>query len=48
MYEIIPTTHGMQVIIGDARGKGPDEARRVRHVLSVSSEARSRCPRWTT
>ena len=35
LYEIIPTGHGIRVIIGDVRGKGLDAIMLARHVLSV-------------
>jgi sigma-B regulation protein RsbU (phosphoserine phosphatase) len=35
LYEIIPTGHGMRVIIGDVRGKGLDAVLLARHVLSA-------------
>lgn len=34
LYEIIPTGHGIRVIIGDVRGKGLDAVLVARHVLS--------------
>jgi len=34
LYEIIPTGHGIRVIIGDVRGKGLDAIMLARHVLS--------------
>jgi phosphoserine phosphatase RsbU/P len=33
LYEIIPTGHGIRVIIGDVRGKGLDTIMLARHVL---------------
>ena len=35
LYEIIPTGHGIRVIIGDVRGQGLDAAVLARHVLSA-------------
>jgi phosphoserine phosphatase RsbU/P len=35
LYEIIPTGHGIRVIIGDVRGKGLDGILLARHVLSA-------------
>jgi phosphoserine phosphatase RsbU/P len=35
LYEIIPTGHGVRVIIGDVRGKGLDAIMLARHVLSA-------------
>ena len=35
LYEIIPTGHGLRVIIGDVRGKGLDAILLARHVLSA-------------
>jgi len=35
LYEIIPTGHGIRVIIGDVRGKGLDAVMLARHVLSA-------------
>jgi len=35
LYEIIPTGHGIRVIIGDVRGKGLDAIMLARHVLST-------------
>ena len=35
LYEIIPTGHGIRVIIGDVRGKGLDAIMLARHVLSA-------------
>ena len=35
LYEIIPTRHGIRVIIGDVRGKGLDTIVLARHVLSA-------------
>jgi phosphoserine phosphatase RsbU/P len=35
LYEIIPTGHGIRVIIGDVRGKGLDAIWLARHVLSA-------------
>jgi phosphoserine phosphatase RsbU/P len=35
LYEIIPTGHGIRVIIGDVRGKGLDAVQLARHVLSA-------------
>jgi phosphoserine phosphatase RsbU/P len=35
VYEIIPTRHGIRVIIGDVRGKGLDAIMLARHVLSA-------------
>jgi len=35
LYEIIPTSHGIRVIIGDVRGKGLDAILLARHVLSA-------------
>jgi phosphoserine phosphatase RsbU/P len=35
LYEIIPTGHGIRVIIGDVRGKGLDTIMLARHVLSA-------------
>jgi phosphoserine phosphatase RsbU/P len=35
LYEIIPTRHGIRVIIGDVRGKGLDAVMLARHVLSA-------------
>lgn len=35
LYEIIPTGHGIRVIIGDVRGKGLDSIMLARHVLSA-------------
>ena len=35
LYEIIPTGHGLRVIIGDVRGKGLDAIMLARHVLSA-------------
>jgi serine phosphatase RsbU (regulator of sigma subunit) len=35
LYEIIPTGHGIRVIIGDVRGHGPDAVPLARHVLSA-------------
>ncbi len=35
LYEIIPTGHGLRVIIGDVRGKGLDAIMLARHVLST-------------
>jgi len=35
LYEIIPTGHGIRVIIGDARGKGLDAVMLARQVLSA-------------
>jgi phosphoserine phosphatase RsbU/P len=35
LYEIIPTRHGIRVIIGDVRGKGLDAIMLARHVLSA-------------
>jgi serine phosphatase RsbU (regulator of sigma subunit) len=35
LYEIIPTGHGIRVIIGDVRGKGLDAVLLARHVLSA-------------
>jgi sigma-B regulation protein RsbU (phosphoserine phosphatase) len=35
LYEIIPTGHGIRVIIGDVRGKGLDAVVLARHVLSA-------------
>jgi phosphoserine phosphatase RsbU/P len=35
LYEIIPTGHGIRVIIGDVRGHGPDAILLARHVLSA-------------
>jgi phosphoserine phosphatase RsbU/P len=35
LYEIIPTSHGIRVIIGDVRGKGLEAIMLARHVLSA-------------
>jgi phosphoserine phosphatase RsbU/P len=35
LYEIIPTGHGIRVIIGDVRGKGLDSIMLARHVLNA-------------
>ena len=35
LYEIIPTEHGIRVIIGDVRGRGLDAILLARHVLSA-------------
>jgi sigma-B regulation protein RsbU (phosphoserine phosphatase) len=35
LYEIIPTGHGIRVIIGDVRGKGLEAVLLARHVLSA-------------
>lgn len=35
LYEIIPTSHGTRVIIGDVRGKGLESIMLARHVLSA-------------
>jgi serine phosphatase RsbU (regulator of sigma subunit) len=35
LYDIIPTGHGIRVIIGDVRGRGVDAALLARHVLSA-------------
>jgi sigma-B regulation protein RsbU (phosphoserine phosphatase) len=35
LYEIIPTGHGIRMIIGDVRGKGLDAILLARHVLSA-------------
>jgi serine phosphatase RsbU (regulator of sigma subunit) len=35
LYEIIPTGHGIRVIIGDVRGRGLDAVLLARHVLSA-------------
>ena len=35
LYEIVPTGHGIRLIIGDARGKGLDAILQARHVLSA-------------
>ena len=35
LYEIIPTGHGIRVIVGDVRGKGLDAIMLARHVLSA-------------
>ena len=44
LYEIIPTGHGIRVIIGDVRGHGPDAAPLARHVLSAFRRSAAAAP----
>ena len=44
LYEIIPTAHGIRVIIGDVRGKGLDAALLARHVLSAFRQSAAAVP----
>ena len=45
LYEIIPTGHGIRVIIGDVRGKGLDAVLLARHVLSAFRRSAVAMPR---
>jgi phosphoserine phosphatase RsbU/P len=44
LYEIIPTGHGIRVIIGDVRGKGLDAVRLAGHVLSAFRRSAAAMP----
>jgi phosphoserine phosphatase RsbU/P len=44
LYEIIPTGHGIRVIIGDVRGHGPDAVPLARHVLSAFRRSAAAAP----
>ena len=44
LYEIIPTGHGIRVIIGDVRGHGPDAVPLARHVLSAFRQSAATAP----
>ena len=44
LYEIIPTGHGIRVIIGDVRGKGLDAVPLARHVLSAFRRSAAAVP----
>jgi sigma-B regulation protein RsbU (phosphoserine phosphatase) len=44
LYEIIPTGHGIRVIIGDVRGHGPDAVPLARHVLSAFRHSAAAAP----
>jgi serine phosphatase RsbU (regulator of sigma subunit) len=44
LYEVIPTTYGTRVIIGDVRGKGLDAALLARHVLSAFQQSAATVP----
>ena len=44
LYEIIPTAHGIRVIIGDVRGQGLDAAQLARHVLSAFQQSAAAVP----
>jgi serine phosphatase RsbU (regulator of sigma subunit) len=44
LYAIIPTGHGIRVIIGDARGHGPDAVPLARHVLSAFRRSAAAAP----
>ena len=44
LYEIIPTAHGIRVIIGDVRGQGLDAALLARHVLSAFQQSAAAVP----
>ena len=44
LYEIIPTAHGIRVIIGDVRGKGLDAVLLARHVLSAFQRSAAAVP----
>ena len=44
LYEIIPTGHGIRVIIGDVRGHGPDAVPLARHVLSAFRRTAAAAP----
>ena len=44
LYEIVPTAHGIRVIIGDVRGQGPDAALLARHVLSAFQRSAAAVP----
>src|SRR5262249_24587424 len=44
LYEIIPTGHGIRVVIGDVRGKGLDAVRLAGHVLSAFRRSAAAMP----
>jgi phosphoserine phosphatase RsbU/P len=44
LYEIIPTAHGIRVIIGDVRGQGLDAALLARQVLSAFQQSAAAVP----
>jgi serine phosphatase RsbU (regulator of sigma subunit) len=44
LYEIIPTGHGIRVIIGDVRGQGPDAVPLARHVLRAFQHSAAAVP----
>ena len=44
LYAIIPTGHGIRVIIGDVRGHGPDAVPLARHVLSAFRRSAAAAP----
>ena len=44
LYEIIPTAHGIRVIIGDVRGHGLDAILLARHVLSAFRRSAAAVP----
>ena len=44
LYEIVPTAHGIRVIIGDVRGQGLDAALLARHVLSAFQQNAAAVP----
>jgi sigma-B regulation protein RsbU (phosphoserine phosphatase) len=44
LYAIIPTAHGIRVIIGDVRGKGLDAVPLARHVLSAFQQSAAAVP----
>src|SRR6516165_8222474 len=44
LYEIIPTGHGIRVIIGDVRGHGLDAVPLARHVLSAFRRSAAAAP----
>jgi serine phosphatase RsbU (regulator of sigma subunit) len=48
LYEVIPTGHGIRVIIGDVRGGGLDAAALARHVLSAFRPSAASVPLRST
>ena len=44
LYDIIPTGHGIRVIIGDVRGRGVDAVPQARHVLSAFRRSAAAVP----
>ena len=44
LYDVIPTGHGIRVIIGDVRGRGVDAVPQARHVLSAFRRSAAAVP----